>query len=180
MTMRTTKERGPVMHNESKNVEGQASATSTLPLGQRNKNPLNIRYNKFMSWQGACAVNKGFVVFKSEVWGIRSGIIILTKYVLAHHLTTIPMIIHRWAPNGDGNNNEQAYCLAIARISGLSIIEKVQRKKEWLFLLMKAMCQVESNYDLTEAMFDRAFMKCTSMTQNFWLDKYDSFKGTAK
>lgn len=59
-----------------------------------------------------------------------------------HKLTTIDSIIHRWAPPSD-NNNTQAYCGHIARMTGYGVGQSLSLNKETLITLAKAMTRVE-------------------------------------
>lgn len=74
-------------------------------LGQRNNNPLNIRYNPSNKWRGAEGVEKGFVTFKNMAYGFRAAFIILTNYIKNGH-NTLESIIRRWAPPSENNTEK--------------------------------------------------------------------------
>lgn len=74
------------------------------PRGIRNNNPLNIRIGN--NWLGECAVkcDPAFEEFTQMRYGIRAAAIILRRYILKYHRTTIREIISSWAPESDSNN----------------------------------------------------------------------------
>ena len=128
----------------TKKVSKNTTGAARLPRGIRNNNPLNIR--------------------RSTFFGIRAGMLLLTHYVVDYKLRTLKGIVHRWAPDGDGGNNERAYREALMQ---RGVTSDVQLTKEWLFGLMAAMCEVESQYALTRRTFEEAFAICT-MAKQTW------------
>lgn len=79
-----------------------------MTLAERNKNPLNMRpLGGTQKWNGQVGVDRNsvtgaFVVFESNVMGIRAAVINLRTYVLHYGVRTISQAIHKWAPPPEG------------------------------------------------------------------------------
>ena len=71
-------------------------------------NPFNIRSTGGKYIGEDIAVN-GFATFKTLYYGIRAFIRLCQNYYDKHNIRTIAEFVHRYAPNGDGNNNESVY-----------------------------------------------------------------------
>ena len=135
--------------------------------GIRNKNPFNIRISK-SKWAGKVlhGTDPDFEQFDMMVWGVRAGLYLLTKYVRDYKLRTVKQIIHRYAPDGDGTNNEKAYYDALH--IGDSFTNEVKVNKHWLFSLAAGMCRVESGYYLPSSGFESAFTLLPYPMKCFW------------
>lgn len=127
--------------------------------GIRNNNPANIRLG--CNWKGLVDIStdKRFCQFVTMAWGVRALLITLRTYVVKHKLHTIRQIIYRWAPPSDGNNTEKYVEFvekAVKEIDSprtLSLqaddfMPKYQHSECILYLVAKAMCKMESGYDL--------------------------------
>lgn len=140
--------------------------------GVRNNNPGNIR--KGQPWKGLKfrQTDSQFCQFINMGWGLRALIITLRTYVTKHKLTNVNDIIHRWAPEGDGNNTK-AYVTYCASYMGTCLVESnetasdatqaglnykfsardfdryVGEKPLVLYMLVRAICMMESAYYLT-------------------------------
>lgn len=127
--------------------------------GIRNNNPANIR--RGCNWKGLAKVqtDKKFCQFTTMTWGVRALLVTLRTYVVKHHLHTVREIINRWAPPSDGNNTEmyiEFVKKAIREIDTpitLSLEERDfykgrQNSECILYLWAKAMCKIESGYNL--------------------------------
>lgn len=149
----------------TKKVSKNTTGAARLPRGIRNNNPLNIRRST-SHWMGKVEnpTDREFEQFAEMFFGIRAGMLLLTRYVVDYKLRTLKGIVHRWAPDGDGSNNERAYREALMQ---RGVTSDVQLTKEWLFGLMAAMCEVESQYALTRKTFEEAFAICT-MAKQTW------------
>lgn len=79
-----------------------------MTLAERNKNPLNMRpLGGTQKWNGQVGIDRNpvtgaFVVFESNVMGIRAAVINLRSYVLYSGVRTLAQAIHRWAPSPAG------------------------------------------------------------------------------
>lgn len=127
--------------------------------GIRNNNPANIR--RGCSWKGLTKTqtDKEFCQFTTMTWGVRALLVTLRTYVVKHHLHTVREIITRWSPPSDGNNTEKYIEYvekAVSKIDALrtlSLKEVDFRKTRqytdcFLYLWVKAMCFIESRYNL--------------------------------
>lgn len=116
------------------------------PLGVRNRNPLNIRYNKCDIWLGMAGQDSGFCKFKSFVWGYRAAFRLLKVYNDRYHIFTIRGIINRWAPPSENFTNE--YIMRVCKEIGydeMYIIDiDTPRDREDAILLVRAMASVET------------------------------------
>jgi len=92
-------------------------------------------------------------------WGVRALLVTLRTYVVKHHLHTAREIITRWAPPSDGNNTEAYIKFVEKEINELSVpislslqeydfYREYQHKECVLFIMAKAMCKIESGYNL--------------------------------
>ena len=127
--------------------------------GIRNNNPANIRLG--CKWKGLVdnPTDKEFCQFITMTWGVRALLVTLRTYVVKHKLHTIRDIIYRWAPASDGNNTEKYVEFvekAIREIDSpitqtlqpIDFMPKYQHSECILFLMAKAMCKMESGYNL--------------------------------
>ena len=128
-------------------------ATSRVPRGVRNKNPLNIRHSK-AKWLGLAATqtDKEFCQFREMRYGWRAAFMLLCgNYYMKRGLHTLDAIIERWAPASDGNY-PKAYALRVAAAVGVSpdaeLPHPAQNAAIWRRIGW-AMAQVENgNYKL--------------------------------
>lgn len=136
-----------------------------MTRGQRNHNPCNVRHGS--KWKGLSVIQSDpqFCQFNSDYYGVRAAMIVLHTYVTKHKLQTIPDIIRRWAPQKDGNNTDSyinTVCGAMRKLFGIDkVIITVKCFKQGhpyyhdvLYVLMSAMCQIESKYILKRELFN--------------------------
>lgn len=127
--------------------------------GIRNNNPANIR--RGCNWKGLAKVqpDKDFCKFTTMTWGVRALLITLRTYVVKHNLHTVREIITRWAPPEDGNNTEKYIEFVekavrnidtpiILTLQAMDFKEEFQHSECILYLIAKAMCKIESGYNL--------------------------------
>lgn len=127
--------------------------------GIRNNNPANIR--RGCNWKGLAKkqTDREFCQFTTMTWGVRALLVTLRTYVVKYRLHTVREIITRWAPPSDGNNTEKYIEYvekAVSKIDALrtlSLKEIDFRKTRqytdcFLYLWVKAMCFIESRYNL--------------------------------
>ncbi len=168
------------MKRVSKKMESAAVAASPankLARGIANNNPLNIRKSEW-NWRGKKrnGSDPAFEQFHATCFGLRAAIIILTRYVTGTSKVnpkparTVEEIIHRWAPDGDGANNEKVYVdfvkLRLKKAGFLT--NEVKPDTLWLFRLLWAMCYMESNYVLSESMFYLGYSMVPEFVKDFW------------
>ena len=144
-------------------------ANNRLTRGMRNRNPMNIRRSA-SKWVGkveqAAAADPQFEQFTSITFGIRAGLYLLTKYVRDYKLDTLPLVIHRWCPNGDGNNNEVMYLNHLK--CKCHLIDNVQVNTRYFFMMAAGICTVESLFKLTWDIFMGAYALLPQSMQDFW------------
>ena len=127
--------------------------------GIRNNNPANIR--RGCNWKGLAKkqTDREFCQFVTMTWGVRALLVTLRTYVVKHHLHTVREIITRWAPPSDGNNTEK-YIEFVEKavreidtpitlsLQEMDFYKEFQHSECILYLIAKAMCKVESGYNL--------------------------------
>lgn len=114
-------------------------------LGQRLKNPLNIRnYSEAAVWVGQRPTTGAFCEFDLKVYGYRAAFITLHTYFYGHQCRTVRTIINRWAPPTDGNDT-QGYIKYVCNVTGLlPDMEISYRDEEKMVNLVEAMAQMET------------------------------------
>lgn len=116
------------------------------PLGVRNRNPLNIRYNKCDLWLGMAGQESGFCKFKSFVWGYRAAFRLLKVYNDKYGLYTIRQLISRWAPPSENHTNNyiKMVCCMIGYDEKYAIDVDNPYDKDDAINLVRAMAAVET------------------------------------
>jgi len=103
-----------MLSNKSKN--DQKIKTTTMLNSGNKSNPLNIRYSKSNKWVGQTGQLKGFVVFKSQKYGLRAAIKLIQNYIKNGN-NTIEKIVSRWAPPNE--NDTKNYVEFVSKKTGL-------------------------------------------------------------
>ena len=137
--------------------------------GIRNNNPANIR--RGCNWKGLIRHQKDreFCQFVTMTWGVRALLVTLRTYVVKHHLHTVREIITRWAPPSDRNNTEKYIEFVekavrnidtpiILTLQAMDFKPEFQHSECILYLIAKAMCKVESGYNLSYETYVCAFV----------------------
>lgn len=108
-------------------------------LAEKNRNPLNMRpLGGTQKWNGQVGIDRNpvtgaFVVFESNVMGIRAAVINLRSYVLHSGVRTIADAIYRWAPppaggitgtagsavGGVDQNHTEAYIASVCKFASV-------------------------------------------------------------
>ncbi|MGE0718409.1 MAG: structural protein [Alphaproteobacteria bacterium] len=121
--------------------------------GERNNNPLNVRWDGRTEWRGQDPIRRsdrslktdgthGFVVFVEPVWGLRAAARTLWNYQNKHGLDTVAKIVGRWAPPNE--NETKSYVKRVAKEMGVSPVEPVDlRDRKLMIDLLRAMIRVE-------------------------------------
>ena len=116
-----------------------------ISRGIRNNNPLNIR--KGNKWMGLrdFPTDKEFDEFATLQFGFRAAFKLIFTYIQRGD-DTIRKIITRWAPPSE--NDTEGYIRFVKRKSFISENFVLSKEDKYsLLLLVKAMAQMESNYD---------------------------------
>jgi len=115
-----------------KDYEG-GNRPDALP-GEKNNNPLNIRYEKGNKWLGKSAKHddiNGFEKFEHIAYGIRNADDLLKTYGSKYRDDSIRDVVSRWSPpkgkyNGkEYTNNTDSYVNEVARQLGISPDDKI-------------------------------------------------------
>lgn len=149
--------------------------------GIRNNNPANIRRGS--AWKGLVPFlvdasgqkiyDKSFCQFETMLYGVRALICLLRTYHYKYHLNSVSKVIHRFAPATE--NNTWSYIVFVVKHFQDYQKEVLQeyydekdcftadticcwfinhREPTWrLYILCKAICKMESGYDLTKEMY---------------------------
>lgn len=130
--------------------------TNYNTLGVRINNPLNIRYNTANSWTGQTGQESGFSKFKSVEFGLRAGIKLIQNYATKYNANSVHTIISKFAPPSE--NDTKNYIKFVTARMGVTEYENIGVFSKYnMFELLKAMCKMESQYVLTESVFDKAY-----------------------
>lgn len=115
-----------------------------MPRGLRNNNPGNIERTADR-WQGMDErqPDPRFVRFKTMAYGYRALFKVLHTYITKYNLTTVPAILHRYAPNNE--NNTDAYIRSVlSEIGGTEETVIVATDEKQMKALAKAITRVEN------------------------------------
>lgn len=128
--------------------------------GIRNNNPANIRRGS--NWMGLAKTqtDKEFCQFVRMEYGVRALLVTLRTYVKKYNLHTTREIITRWAPPSDGNNTEkyiefvekaikEVDAPIMLTLQAIDFMPRYQHSECILYLMAKAMCKIESGYELS-------------------------------
>lgn len=127
-------------------------------------NPLNLKYDPAIKWQGlAVPPNEGvFFVFDTAIYGIRAGARTIIAYQDKHGCKTVTDFITRWAPPSDSNPTA-AYIAFVASFMEVTPTTEINvHEYATLLPMIQAMIQQEngaiwSKY-YTQDILDKALM----------------------
>lgn len=114
--------------------------SSSLPLGLRNNNPLNIRVSN-NNWLGKVASDNGFEKFETLELGVRAGVKNLITYYNNYGLKTISKIIYRWSPPSE--NHTETYIKYVSGRMDLDANAIFVYSKQNFAALVSAMSEIE-------------------------------------
>lgn len=127
-----------------------------IPRGIRNNNPLNIRVGNVWLGEVPNPTDNEFEQFVSMFYGLRAGFILLRRYIRRYHLTTVPDIISRWAPNDE--NNTVKYIDTVCQLSGIAPDAQIKYEdEETLVNLVDAMILVECGQHVDRSTIIKAY-----------------------
>ena len=130
--------------------------------GQRNNNPLNIKYVKTTIWVGQVRdierSDKVFAEFTDMKYGIRAAIKLIRNYIHKGY-NTIDKIISRWCPDDTQSNYQkyvgyyvQAVLPDVTRSTIITTDDKAVIRE-----MVKAMAVMECQYRIDDDEFDEAW-----------------------
>lgn len=123
--------------NKQSNIGGGGSS---LPIGLRNNNPLNIRISG-NTWLGKVPTDNAFEKFSSLEYGIRAAVKNLLTYYNRDGLNTIKQIINKWAPPSE--NHTLNYISYVSGKMGIASNVVLPLDKNIFASLVAAMSDVE-------------------------------------
>ena len=140
------------MNNNSK-IDAKGGDKSSLPLGIRQKNHLNIRRSDKNHWQGEQfrSVNHKFCTFEDELFGYRAALYIICKSYRKRGIVLLSHVISTWAPRTE-NNTKMYFAFVLARllilfdnqkVSDIVLPEPTMEWKDFYVKLIHAMAMVE-------------------------------------
>lgn len=115
-------------------------ARAAMPRGIRNKNPLNIEYQKSNNWDGQTGTDGRFATFSSSVYGIRAGAKLLGNYMTNNNLTSVIQILEKFAPATE--NHTAGYAKFVADKMGISPSDRISKAN--IPSMVKAMIHFEN------------------------------------
>ncbi len=122
--------------------------------GVRNNNPLNLRKTN-TGWKHKVeGTDTEFETFSSMMWGVRASL----RNMRTHYyrgVNTIQKMISIWAPPSENNTN--AYVAFIVKETGREKYKGFEWNQDNIYPIVKAMCQIESKYDLDVNTFKDAW-----------------------
>ena len=136
--------------------------TSKSPRGQRNNNPLNIKYVTTTIWVGQVRdierSDKVFVEFYEMKYGIRAAIKLIRNYIHKGY-NTINKIISRWCPDQTApayrqfvGDHVKAVIPAVGRQTPIGSDDKAVIRA-----IVKAMAVMECQYRIDDDEFEEAW-----------------------
>ena len=136
--------------------------TSKSPRGQRNNNPLNIKYVKTTIWVGQVRdierSDKVFAEFIDMKYGIRAAIKLIKNYIRSGY-NTINKIISRWCPDHTApayrqfvGDHVKAVIPTVDRWTVIGRDDKAVIRE-----MVKAMAVMECQYRIYDDEFDEAW-----------------------
>jgi len=118
---------------------------TNISRGIRNNNPLNL-IKTSIAWQGKIphkdSMDLRFEQFDTIENGIRAGAIDIIGDIAKDGKNTLVKLIGEFAPSFE--NNTTGYIQSVARFCGITANEKIPLSEQFLFLLVKAMINVEN------------------------------------
>jgi len=123
--------------------ESEIVDRSELPLGLRNNNPGNLRPNPGTKWHGQIGENSGFVVFDSDLHGLRAMARNLKNQRRIHGLKTLSSMLNKYAPQTE--NDTLAYIEFVSQRSGFEPNEEINfTHNTTLISIMRPMIRMEN------------------------------------
>jgi hypothetical protein len=132
------------IQNKSKGnleVKDESLTTGSTVRGIRNKNPLNIEYNKRNNWLGQQGTDGRFCIFSDNKYGFRAGARVLRSYQ-RRGINTIHSIVHTFAP--DNENETDHYANMVSEWMGISKHAPIDVSNDHVAAnIIKAMARME-------------------------------------
>lgn len=124
-------------------------------------NPLNLRYAARNNWVGQVAPRNGFCQFRAPVYGVRAALITICRSYRRRGIKTVRQLISTYAPPTE--NQTKVYIDYICGAVGVSPDDDFLAGG--LYMLISAMCRIESGYKLSPEEFTEA-LKLSKLSSN--------------
>ena len=123
--------------------------------GKRNNNPMNLRQTD-INWRGESKedLDPEFEEFDSMMLGVRAGLRNMRTWFNRGN-KNLEKLISIWAP--DHENDTNSYIEFMERETGLDRNEDFEWTNEAVYPIAKAMCQIESLFNLERSLYDEAW-----------------------
>jgi len=134
------------------------------PLGIRNNNPGNIRYDG-TAWQGLATPpsNGGMCVFTDMKYGVRTWLMCYHAAITVHGCTTLASYIARYAPPNE--NNTSNYLTYVSTKTGIAPTDKLPQDATSLSRLFYAQIAMENGQKNADVVSQGDFYAGVSMFQ---------------
>lgn len=113
------------------------------PRGIRNNNPTNIE-DSGIPWQGRIGNDGRYVVFDTEVHGLRAGFLEIYDSIVRDHDDTIRTLVSQWAPPFE--NLTGAYQQSVAQQTGIGLDTKLSYRTH-AEKILRAIVRQENGYN---------------------------------
>lgn len=122
--------------------------TMTGPVGVRNNNPLNIKFNRANNWVGQVGASEDgiFVKFVSSIYGFRAAMKVLNSY-RRRGVVTLEDVIAEWAPPHE-NPHLETYINYVSKRTKIGREQKINKSD--YPALMAAMSKFETGQEWSE------------------------------
>ena len=120
------------------------------------KNPLAIIQNPADKWEGLVNSDNGKLKFDTTANGVRAGVINLHNAYFKRGKNTLRSIFAAYAPKGHGNNDPLNYANIVSQKIGVGI-DQTLVFQDIIELLARAIVQVETGSDISDADFEKGF-----------------------
>ena len=92
--------------------------STSMNIGMRHNNPLNIKFSKYNDWDGQDSSKSGtFVYFVNKNYGYRAAFKLMRNYISKYGANTIDKIVSRWAPPSE--NDTEHYINFVSDKTGI-------------------------------------------------------------
>ncbi len=110
--------------------------------GLRRRNPGDLRPTPGVTWQGQIGIDDDFLMFNTDVNGLRAAIINLHTHYVRDHETTVAQLITTYAPAAD-HNDTGAYIAEVCGALGVAAGDPLVFDRPTATALIRIIIRVE-------------------------------------